>query len=304
MVKSLGKDYLLAQYGDASNLQARAQLHQRYSTNPYEWQQWVFDQLDLPLSSRILELGCGPGNLWRENLERLPAGWEIVLADNSPGMVREARQALAHQGPADAGRPFAYAVHDAQAIPFTGAIEDGGTFDAVVANHMLYHVPDRARAFSEIRRVLVPGGRLYAATNGWAHMRELRELHERFQPGSGRQIGSVAAPFTLENGAEQLEPWFSQVSIRRQENSLRVTEAGPLVAYVASTQTLSKDALLALAAHVEREIEQHGVIHITKDSGLFTAVRDAPGRPKDDKIGCQLASPPTFQGDSNDTLPL
>jgi len=279
MAASLGRDYLLAQYPDASNLQARADLHQRYSTNPYDWQQWVYDQLDVPPSSRVLELGCGPGQLWRQalarqNLERLPQGWEVVLTDLSPGMAEEARRTLARQNlvrqkPALGGRRFSFAVHDAQALPFADA-----TFDAVLANHMLYHVPDRARAFGEIRRVLRPGGRFYAATNGRAHMRELRDLHERFEAGAGRRIGSVAEPFTLENGAEQLRPWFAQVAIRRQENSLRVTEAGPLVAYAASTQTLSEDALRALAAHVEREIARHGAIEITKDAGLFTAVRD------------------------------
>jgi hypothetical protein len=84
----------------------------------------------------------------------------------------------------------------------------------------------------------------------------------------------VTLPFTLENGAEQLEPWYSQVILRRQENRLRVTEAAPLVAYVASTQTLSEAALRALAAYVKDDIAQHGAIEITKDSGLFTAIRE------------------------------
>jgi ubiquinone/menaquinone biosynthesis C-methylase UbiE len=59
-------------------------------------------------------------------------------------------------------------VIDAQAIPYAGA-----SFDAVVANHMLYHVQDRPRAFSEIRRALKPGGQLFVATNGQDHMAEL-----------------------------------------------------------------------------------------------------------------------------------
>ena len=82
------------------------------------------------------------------------------------------------------------------------------------------------------------------------------------------------SPFTLENGAEQLAPWFSRVTLRRQENGLRVTEAGPLVAYAASAQALSEGALRALATHVENEIARHGAIHITKDAGLFIAMRE------------------------------
>jgi hypothetical protein len=52
------------QYRDASNLDARALIHQRFSTNTYGWFRWVFDALlKLPANARILELGCGHGLL-------------------------------------------------------------------------------------------------------------------------------------------------------------------------------------------------------------------------------------------------
>ena len=86
------RDYLLTeQYRDAAKLRARMGLHERFSVNPYGWHRWVFDQLDLSPRGRVLELGCGPAALWRENGERIPAGWTVVLADLSPGMLREAR---------------------------------------------------------------------------------------------------------------------------------------------------------------------------------------------------------------------
>jgi ubiquinone/menaquinone biosynthesis C-methylase UbiE len=141
-------------YRDASRLNARIQLHRRFSANTYGWTRWLFDHYAFAPDSRILEVGCGPGDLWRDNADRIAAGWAITLSDFTGGMVRKARENLRA-----APQRFGFAALDAQAIPFPG-----DTFDAVFANMMLYHVPDRARALAEIRRVLRRGGRLLVAT--------------------------------------------------------------------------------------------------------------------------------------------
>ncbi len=136
------KHLLQHQYQNASNLNARISLHARFSLNSYGWHPWVFDQFQLPPNARILELGCGSGALWLRNLERIPAGWDITLSDFSTGMVEDARHKL--EG---STHPFTFQQMDAQSIPLPDA-----SVDAVIANHMLYHVPDRNKAFSEIRR--------------------------------------------------------------------------------------------------------------------------------------------------------
>src|SRR5215218_2532688 len=205
------QSYLREQYKNAANLNDLIQLHLRFSTNPYDFHMWVFDQLKLAPDSRVLELGCGPGSLWRPNLARIPKGWQITLTDFSPGMLAEARANLV------GAHPFMFEQADAQAIPFA----DAG-FDAVIANHMLYHVPDRAKAFTEIRRVLRPGGRFYAATNGENHLRELHELVQQFDPTLGLWNRMT---FRLENGADELAPHFQHVLLHRYESALIVTEA-------------------------------------------------------------------------------
>ena len=89
--RDIDSDYLLnEQYKNADNLTARAQLHIRFSTNRYRWQSWLFDQFDLPPDARVIELGTGPSWLWVENIQRIPAGWNITLTDFSPGMIDEA----------------------------------------------------------------------------------------------------------------------------------------------------------------------------------------------------------------------
>jgi ubiquinone/menaquinone biosynthesis C-methylase UbiE len=251
------------QYKDASNLNARICVHQRFSTNDYPWQRWVFDHLDLTGCCDILDVGCGPGGLWRENRERIPGGWAITLSDLSSGMVQKAQHSLGSDYPS-----FTYSVLDAQSIPFPD-----GSFDAVIANHMLYHVPERQRVLYEIRRVLRQGGHLYAATNGRQHLQELRELVARFCPNA--DIANVALDFGLENGAVQLSQFFAHVRIHRQENALVATEADPLIAYALSMtcQTALKQNVEAFSRSVREQISTRGAIHIQKDSGMFKATK-------------------------------
>ena len=63
---------------------------------------------------------------------------------------------------------------DAQSISYEDEI-----FDAVIANHMLYHVPDRMKAIAEIKRVLKWGGRFIATTVGSHHLKEMNNWLQR-----------------------------------------------------------------------------------------------------------------------------
>jgi len=252
-----------SQYRATGNLDARAALHERYSTNPLGWQCWVFDQLRVPLDGSILELGCGPAYLWQENADRTLTGWHVTLTDASTGMVRAASWALR-----TALSRFTYAVADAQSIPFPTR-----SFDAVIANHMLYHVPDQARALSEIRRVLLPSGSFYASTVGQAHMRELHEMLEQVRPSQRPSAGITAASFLLGNGADLLAPWFTHVDLLRYDDSLVIDQAEPLLAYARSMlgPKLDPPALARLTRLIERGLAANGAIRIAKDSGLFIA---------------------------------
>jgi SAM-dependent methyltransferase len=260
------RDRLLGeQYQDASNLNARILLHQRFSTNKYGWTRWVFDHFQFPPTGRILEIGCGPGNLWRENRQRLPEGWRVMLSDLSPGMLRQVRH---HLGIND--EQFDFQRIDAEAIPYPS-----GTFDGVIANHMLYHVPDRGRALAEMHRVLRPGGRLYAATNGRDHHREMRALVQLVDPVPRHE--NAAAFFGLENGREQLAVHFGRVDLHLYPDGLVVTEVEPLVAYILShrrPEEISRDRAV-LAGEIEQIIQAEGAVRITKSTGMFEAVKGA-----------------------------
>jgi ubiquinone/menaquinone biosynthesis C-methylase UbiE len=253
------------QYKDSSNLDARVLIHQRYSTNPYGWFKWVFDTLlALPADARVLELGSGNGLLWKENIERIPPGWKITLSDLSPGMLDAAWRSLVVTG-----RPFQFEEIDAQSIPYADE-----TFEAVIADHMLYHVPDRPKAIAEIKRVLKPGGRLIATTVGEQHLKKMVAWYARVKVDGTWE--PVTNPFTLENGREQLAPFFSQIRLSRYEDDLQVTEVEPIMAYIRSGirgTDLLEGELVRLQQDLEREIQEKGQISISKDSGLFEAIK-------------------------------
>jgi ubiquinone/menaquinone biosynthesis C-methylase UbiE len=258
--------YLLNdQYHTSDKLNARIRLHVGFSTNDYGWFRWVFDHFHLEKECRVLELGSGPGDMWLENINRIPEGWEITLSDFSHGMVAKLHERLATQK-----HSLGFGVIDAQSIPFGDEV-----FDIVIANHCIYHFPDRLEAFSEIKRVLKSDGIFYATTVGKSHLLEMTELVARFGTGIEDNFKHEENPFTLESGAAQLSASFSEVEAHRFPDSLLVNEAAPLVDFIFSTARLEMDERLRadFTAFTESEILKNGgAIRIQKDSGIFISV--------------------------------
>ena len=249
--------YVKDQYRASDNLQARIALHERFSTAKQKWFDWYFDHLDLPADARVLEIGCGTGMVWRENRARIQEAWHLTLSDFSLGMVETTRAANVS---AD------FLQSDAQAIPFRD-----GYFDVVIANHMLYHVPDIPRTLTEVRRVLKPTGKFYAATNGVSHLRELLDLASDFLCVERR---THSQGFSLENGEVQIHKHFARVERLDHADGLFVTEVEPLIAFIKSGfmgTSIDAECERGLRENIAERIARDGVFRITKSTGLFVA---------------------------------
>jgi SAM-dependent methyltransferase len=94
----------------------------------------------------ILDIGCGPGDLAAMLSERLPEA-RIAGLDLSPSMVELARRR------GTAGGRLSFEVGDVASLPF-----ESGSIDLVVSTLSLHHWPNAGAGFSEIMRVLRPGG--------------------------------------------------------------------------------------------------------------------------------------------------
>lgn len=260
--------YIQAQYHSAAKINTRIGLHERFSTNPYGWQRWIFAHLHLPQKARLLEVGCGTGALWAGNLERIPPGWKICLSDLSPGMLEQTGANLGK-----AASRFEYRQVDAREIPFPD-----GSFDAVIANHMLHHLEQPDLALGEMKRVLKDNGTLYASAVGRHNLFELREVLSHFSPSLNEWGVIPGASFTLENGALRLAQFFPHVQLECYEDALCVTEAKPLIDYICSGRAnFSGEELQLFTQFIQKELEQRGgKMTISKDAGLFQA-RSEPG---------------------------
>lgn len=251
------------QYHSAGNLNARIEIHQRFSTAEQPWHDFVFEHLALTPTAEGLALGCGNASQWRANQMRFPEGVRLVLSEYSFGMMEEAILAFREDN------RFGLCAMDAMHIAF-----EAKRFDFVTANHMLYHVPDVDLALSEVARVLKPEGMLMAATNGERHMAELDDLLNEFDPRfAGEHV--MSGVFNLQNGRSYIEKWFDEVDTILYPSDLKVTDARLLVDYAYSMpkvkELFSEAQKEALQAFFQERIDKDGFIFIAKETGLFIA---------------------------------
>jgi len=107
---------------------------------------------------RLLEIAAGTGIVTRKLAALLPANTSITATDLNQAMLDMASSI-------QTVRPVSWERADALALPFENA-----SFDAVACQFGVMFFPDKVRAFSEVRRVLAPGG--VFAFNVWDRIEE------------------------------------------------------------------------------------------------------------------------------------
>ncbi len=106
------------------------------------------ERLGVGPDERVVDVGCGTGNLTRALLARLSAAGRVLAVDLSPRMIDTARRKV-RDPRAD------WLVADARRLPVRDA-----SYDRVICFSVWPHIDDRAGAAVEFARVLKPGGRL------------------------------------------------------------------------------------------------------------------------------------------------
>lgn len=249
------------QYQNATNISSRINLHSLYSQNHTGWFPWIYTQCRIHDNMRILEIGCGDGALWTQNIASLPSSVSVTLSDISEGMLRDARRAVGQKD-----SRFTFLAFNCEDIPYPD-----GTFDLVIANHVLFYCDDITAACREISRVLAPSGRFVCSTYGSRHMQEVSRLVQDFDERIVLSADKLYERFGRENGAEILEPYFSRVNWNAYEDSLLVPDAEPLISYILSCHGNQKQYILDRYKEFRSFVTKKTAygFYITKDAGVF-----------------------------------
>lgn len=269
MFHQTDSDYLKqVAYQNADGLDIRNDILEQYRTRHRQsWYEWLWQQLTLPPNSTILDLGCGPGDLWMKNRWQLQPGWQMCLSDFSTGMVQEARERL-ELCSRSRTVAFHFVVSDVMTLPFRSQ-----TWDGVLALGLLDHLSDLEQALQEIQRVLKPGGQFYASAGGRSHLQELEALVTPFL--TNINFGGDPSRFGLDNGAKLLARYFSSVNLQRYQDDLIFRELEPLIAFVLSEAEvraqLTAYKRIAWQRFMEQQLVHQGEIRVTTEKGVFVA---------------------------------
>lgn len=246
------------QYATANNLNTRISIHDKYSTNKMGFGNWIVSNYRMHKGMKVLELGCGTGDMWKNRESMISDCASLVISDFSEGMVAAAKENIGDYA------NVTYKVLDIQAIPY-----EDETFDAVIANMMLYHVPDLDKGLAEVRRVLKKDGSFYCATYG---EHGIIEYLSKIFAAYGVE-DHINKNFTLQNGYSILSRIFAKVEKLEYIDSLKVTNMDDMVEYIDSLSSMTSLNHVPPTRIKEILIENatDGILNVPKEYGMFIA---------------------------------
>lgn len=228
------------EYEDESRLVARRRAWSDLREGPSS-DDAVFDAILREAPRRVLEVGCG----WGELAERIAeTGAEVTAVDLSFRMAQLAVE-----------RGIRALVADGQALPF-----EANRFDLVVANAVMYHIPNLDLALTEVGRVLAADGVFVATTFELGRFSELWDLVGHTPP---------TLPFDADTAGTDLRRHFETVTQEDGQHTLVFPSVNEVRSYLAAT--------IAMSHLVDRVPDFVGPLRTTRRFAVFTA-REPIGR--------------------------
>lgn len=238
-----------------------ARLYGANSAHHRSFDAWFLESLAIVPVSRILDVGCGTGDLTARLAELAPQG-QVVGIDASSSMIGEARRR--HPG---------VRFEECAAQDITADI---GSFDLAVSTAVLHWIPegDHDLVLRRVHDVLRPGGAFRAEFGGYGQIARARTILDE----EARDMALTVSPpwyfpapepykrRLVDAGFSETATW---TTLRHQRRS--VPDEDALRGWLRSQVSIAYEAPMSVrdAAEFRRRVESRAVVELRRDDGTY-----------------------------------
>jgi len=235
-----------------------------HSDEPRGWSRWIFEKADIKSAERVLDAGCGWGNLWRYNEERHVPDMQVTLVDF-------------HNTHADG---LAEYVSDKEQFAFLwgdlNELEYPHKYDCMFLNHVILYLDKPVETYTRLKSFLNPAGRMITTWGGLLLFENLMSLLCEHAPEERKKIKAHFAELKkeMEQREKELKQVFTDVTLHKYPTVLHFDTAKEMVDYV---EPVAKklgvniaDGMPPFEKFLEEKFKEAGEeMHIVRDSFLY-----------------------------------
>lgn len=234
-----------------------------------EWTKWVFDLADIEDGLTMLDIGCGYGNLWRENWSRLPEHYNLVCLDK--------KNTWADTLYADI-KTSKLIVNENASVEFIWGdaeeIKVDGKFDRIFLNHVISFINNPSILFQSIHDHLQENGIFICTWGSELLVKEVNTLLQAFDSKITTQHEKYKLVHRKQKLHEDLlRDIFPDVNRQSYMIELDFTDANECYSYIIRTFTYLTEILnkveLDFINYLDCIIEKEGKISFMKETYLY-----------------------------------
>lgn len=198
-------------------------LIKKHIDDPGAWMKWVFDQGNLKEGYKILDAGCGFGNLWRYNENRLPVDLDVTLVDYHNTNADELEKYVADKP------QFKFLWGD------MNELELGADYQIIFANHVIGYMESPKDTYGKLKSCLAMEGKLITTWAGLNDREQVANLFCSYFPKEERKLQDflIEKKQTIKDRERVLNEVFDHVELRKYPFVLAVSTKEGMLEHLA-----------------------------------------------------------------------
>lgn len=243
----------------------------QYIEGENNWSKWVFDHARFQENMKIMDLGCGYGNLWRENWDRMPLRFDLNLVDKKDSGAKRLEADLSNGTlPSNPLNQIVFTWGNLEQMAFTKD-HPVQKYDRIFLNHTIGFIVEPEKLLYKVKRALKKDGFFICTFGGDTAQKQVKEVLSMYSIKNvlDKELSSLAEGNQTKK--EMLNRTFKTIEEEVYSITLKFNDAIEFYDYVASLcsdsqiESYQKKILAALQKH----FINHQALIIKKETLLY-----------------------------------